>query len=105
MLTGIHKPFHDLAGNAKTEVALHPRPYDAREAAFGSVTRAAVTNLTIGGSCLGSLTAEAACVRMESVTNPAAPNTAIRMLPSTIMGLFFMAQPHQIDCIRTLYLI
>jgi hypothetical protein len=36
LLTGIHKPFHDLAGDAKTEVALHPRPYDAREAAFGS---------------------------------------------------------------------
>jgi hypothetical protein len=41
------------------------------------VTRAAVASLTIGGSRLGSLTAEAACVRMESVTNAATPNTAI----------------------------
>src|SRR5438477_3403959 len=36
LLTGAHEPFHDLPGNAKTEVALHPRPYDAREASFGS---------------------------------------------------------------------
>jgi hypothetical protein len=36
LLTGIEKPFHDLAGNAKTEVALDSRPYDPREAAFGS---------------------------------------------------------------------
>ena len=36
LLTDIHQPFHDLAGDAKTEIALHPRPYDAREAAFGS---------------------------------------------------------------------
>jgi hypothetical protein len=35
LLTGIYKPFHDLAGDAKTEVALDSRPYDAREAAFG----------------------------------------------------------------------
>ena len=70
------------------------------------VTRAAVTNLTIGGSCLGSLTAEAACVRMESVANTAAPDAAIRMLPSTITGLFFMPiASFKIDCVRTLYLI
>jgi hypothetical protein len=36
LLTDIHKPFHDLAGDAKAEIALDPRPYDAREAAFGS---------------------------------------------------------------------
>ena len=36
LLTDIHKPFHDLAGDAKAEIGLHPRPYDAREAAFGS---------------------------------------------------------------------
>jgi hypothetical protein len=36
LLPGIYKPFHDLTGNAKTEIALYPRPYDAREAASGS---------------------------------------------------------------------
>ena len=37
------------------------------------VTRAAVTSLTIGGSCLGSLTAEASCARRKNVPKAAAP--------------------------------
>jgi hypothetical protein len=51
--------------------------------------RAAAASLTIGGSCLGSLTAEAAGVRMKSVTNAAAPNPTIRTPASTIAGLFW----------------
>jgi hypothetical protein len=53
------------------------------------VTGAGFTNLTIGGSCLGSLTAEASCVGMASVANAAAPDIAIRTPPSTIAVLFF----------------
>ena len=34
LLADVHEPFHDLAGYAKTEVALYPRPDDAGEAAF-----------------------------------------------------------------------
>ena len=56
------------------------------------VTRAAATTLTIGASCLGSLTAEAVGVR--SATNTATAHPAIRMLPSAIMGRFFMPSPH-----------
>src|SRR6267154_3931138 len=58
------------------------------------VTRVAVTSLTKGGSCRGSLTAEAACVRMESATNTATPDTAIRMPPSKMKGLFYTPWPH-----------
>ena len=36
LLTDIHKPFDNLAGDAEAEIALHPRPYDAREAAYGT---------------------------------------------------------------------
>src|SRR5205823_919245 len=36
LLPDIHEPFHDLAGDAKAEIALDPRPYDAGEAAVGS---------------------------------------------------------------------
>jgi len=36
------------------------------------VTPVAVVSLTIGGSCLGSLMAEATCVRMETVASAAA---------------------------------
>jgi hypothetical protein len=35
-LPDIHQPFHDLTGDAKAEIALHPRRYDAREPAFGT---------------------------------------------------------------------
>ena len=61
LLTGIHKPLHDLAGDAKTEIALHPRPYDAREAAFGSAhprcrrqsdDRRFLPRVAHGGGCL-----------------------------------------------------
>jgi hypothetical protein len=34
LLTDVHQPFDDLAGNPKAEIALHPRPDDAGEAAF-----------------------------------------------------------------------
>jgi len=36
LFTDIHEPFDDLAGDAKTEIAFHPRAYRAGETAFGS---------------------------------------------------------------------
>ena len=36
LLADVHKPFDDLAGDAKTEIAFHPRAYGAGETAFGS---------------------------------------------------------------------
>jgi hypothetical protein len=55
-----------------------------------AVTGAAVTNLTIGGSCLASFTAEASCAGMASVANAAAPDAAAKTLANTTRFLFFM---------------
>jgi hypothetical protein len=38
LLADIHEPFHDLAGDAKTEIALCPCSYDAREATRSPAT-------------------------------------------------------------------
>jgi hypothetical protein len=54
------------------------------------VTCAAVAILTIGASCLGSLTAEASRDRKVTVEKTAAPDTAMRRPPSTTAGRFFM---------------
>jgi hypothetical protein len=53
------------------------------------VTRIGVASLTIGASCLGPLTGEASCGRMETVANAAAPDTAMRR--PTTADLFLMA--------------
>jgi hypothetical protein len=63
-------------------------PVKARSA---PVTRIGVASLTIGASCLGPLTGEASCGRMETVANAAAPDTAMRRPPSTTADLFLMA--------------
>ena len=74
LLPDIHQPFHDLAGDAKAEIALHPRRYDAREAAFGSGhprgrhqsdDRRFLPRVAHGSGFLRRIT--------ESVTNAAAP--------------------------------
>jgi len=54
-----------------------------------SFTRAAIVSLTIGGFCLGSLTAAASRPITESVTNAAAPSAASRTLPNTMAHLTF----------------
>jgi hypothetical protein len=57
-----------------------------------------------GGSCLGSLTAEASCARRKNTPKAAAPSAASRTLPSTTAGLFFIvASAAKIDCVRPLY--
>jgi hypothetical protein len=50
-----------------------------------------VASLTICASCLGPLTGEASCGRMETVANAAAPDTAMRRPPCTTADLFLMA--------------
>ena len=91
LLTGIHKPFHDLAGDAKAEVALHSRPDDAREAAFGSGhprcrrqpdDRRFLPRVAHGG---GFLRANG---KRDERGHRRTPRSGCS--PSTITGLFFM---------------
>jgi hypothetical protein len=57
----------------------------------------------IGACCLGSLTAEASCVRIASTANVPAADMARRTLPNAIAVFFFVAISHlKLDCVRPL---